>query len=589
MRQSHARSVVACGLGAGLAVGLGCGGDGSGETTDGPPVIADGAPPPPECRDAGGGGPDDATTPGEAALPSPTTRSLTIEWAITGDADLDATVGVRFRRDGGMWRVGPALRRIPAGAVEGFAWANRFAGSVFALEPGARYDVELALSDPDGGCEVRTLSATTRPIPAPMAGAPITAVDPTSFAAAAAAADPGEILELAAGSYDGFTLTRDGAPGMPIVVRAAAGATVSVTGDVRLDGRSHVIVDGLTIAGKIKFNDGRDLAIVRNHVTTTEDGIVTKTRAEDLYIADNVVVGATAWSEAALGVDGDNVGEGIEVTGPGHVIEHNRVRGFRDCISLIEDAGAIDQYAIDIADNDLSECADDAIEADFCAHDCRITGNRMTNVFIAMSSQPGLGGPTWFVRNVAYNVVLSAFKLQRGSVGDVIVHNTVVKSGDAFGIYTDAVFSRQWIRNNLFLGGPGGTFNGYSTGDGRVLELRAADATVDLDYDGYGSATGTFTGFLGATGFDSVAELHAATTATHVVEVAPATAFAAGDGAAVPASPFPGVSPPDLRPSSASAGTDAGVPLAGLNDGAAGGPDLGAYEAGSALPTYGPR
>jgi hypothetical protein len=569
----------------GLVVLVACG-NGS-AALDGAPPIADGAPPPPECRDAGGGGPDDATTPGVATLPSPTTRALTIEWPITGDADLDATVLVRYRATGGAWRAGLPLRRVPAGANLTFTWANRFAGSVFDLAPGTDYEVELALSDPDGGCELRTLSAATRAVPAPMPGAPVLAVTPATFAAAAAAANPGDILELAAGSYPTFTFARDGAPGMPIVIRAAPGADVAVTGDVRLDGRSHLILDGLRVAGKIKFNDSLDLAIVRNRVTTTEDGITTKTRSEDLYIADNVVTGATAWTEVALGASGANVGEGIEVTGPGHVIEHNRVSGFRDCISLLEDGGAIDQHSIDIAGNDLSECADDGIEADFCFHDCRVTGNRLTNVFIAMSSQPGLGGPTWFVRNVAYNIVLSAFKLQRSSVGDVLLHNTIVKSGDAFGIYTTDVFARQWSRNNLFLGGPGGTYNGYDTGTGRVIELRAADEpTLDLDHDGFGSTAGMFAGRIGATSFASLAELQARTTEVHAVQIDP-DVFATP--ATVPAV-FPGVPPPDLALAPAGVAIDAGAVLPGITDGFTGAaPDLGAYEAGVPPPAYGPR
>ncbi len=544
-------------------------------------------PPQPMCPDAPPvGAPADQTTPGAATLPSPTLRNLTVEWAITGDANLDATVTVRYRTAGGAWQLGAPLRRIPAGTdttVMTFSWANRFSGSVFDLTPGTAYEVELALLDPDGGCEIRTLTASTRPVPAPMAGAPVVAVAPGNLSSALAAAAPGQILELSAATYPTFTLLRDGAPGMPIVIRAAAGATVNITGDVRLDSRHDVILDGLRIAGKIKFNSARDLAIVRNHVTTTEDGITTKLRSDNLYIADNTVVGATLWNEPALGASGTNIGEGIEVTGPGHVIEYNRVRGFRDCISLIEDGNAVEQHSIDISHNDLSECADDAIEADFCFHNCRITSNRMTNVFIAMSSQPGLGGPTWFIRNVAFNVLLSAFKLQRGSVGDVGLHNTIVKRGDAFGIYTTDVFSRQWFRNNLFLGGPGGTYNTYDIGSGRVMELRSAAPTFDSDYDGLGSTTGSFAGIVGTQAFTSIGMLRATTTEVHAVEIN-AAVFATP--AVIPTSPFPAQVPPDLRPAAGGAAVDVGVALPGINGAA---PDLGAYEAGDALPTYGPR
>ena len=107
----------------------------------------------------------------------------------------------------------------------------------------------------------------------------------------------------------------------------------------------------------------------------------------------------------------------------------------RDAISFVEDTGAFDQFSLDVLDNDILNAADDGIEADFCFHNCRIMRNRLTNTFVALSAQPTLGGPTYFVRNVAYNVAHVAFKLYRGSTGDVIVNNTVVKSGDAFGNY----------------------------------------------------------------------------------------------------------------------------------------------------------
>ena len=563
-----------------------CGDDAA--SGDGGVADVDGAPPPPACSGPATASGADGTTPGELTAPHPTLRAATLEWRFSGDSDGDATVGVRFRAGTGPWRQGAPLLRVPAGATQGKSWPDRFTGSLFDLAPDTAYEIEVALDDPDGGCEVRTQMLRTRPVPAPMAGAPVVAVTPATFSTLANAAQPGQILELAAGTYPGFTVTKDGAPGMPIVFRAAAGATVSVTSEVRLDGRSHVIVQGLTIAGQIKFNGATDLAIVGNRVTTTGDGIVTKTRSDDLYIADNIVTGATQWTEGALGVDGANVGEGIEVTGPGHVIEHNKVSGFRDCISLIEDDGAIEQLSIDIVRNDLSECADDAIEADFCFHDCRIIENRMTNVFIAMSSQPGLGGPTYFVRNVVFNTLLTPFKLQRGSVGDVLVNNTIVKRGDAFGIYTTDVYSRQVVRNNLFLGGPGGTYSTYDIGTGKVIEQRAADtATISMDHDGYGSTTGAFTGRLGAIPFASLAELRAMTTEMHAVQIG-ASDFATPPQ--LPASPFPSVAPPDLRLASGGAAIDVGVAIPNLTDGYTGtAPDLGAYELGATPPAYGPR
>ena len=47
------------------------------------------------------------------------------------------------------------------------AWKmNYLAGSIFGLEPGTPYEVKVALADPDSKNTVRTLSVTTRAVPA---------------------------------------------------------------------------------------------------------------------------------------------------------------------------------------------------------------------------------------------------------------------------------------------------------------------------------------------------------------------------------------------------------------------------------------
>jgi hypothetical protein len=541
-----------------------------------------GEPPMPDCEGQEPATDELGTTPGPASLLSPTLEHITVFWPVDGDTNENGVVTVRWRESGGTWHEGTTLRRVPEGEVENFGWMNKHAGTVFGLSPGTDYEVELYLSDPDGGCEVQTLEASTRPVPAPMDGAPVIDVDPGSFADALSAAQPGDVLELATGNYASFTVMVDGTVDAPIVIRAAG--DVVIDGEVRLDGRSYVMVEGLEVHGQIKFNDSLGLAIVGNHVITEADGIVTKTRSENLYIADNLVEGATVWAEGSLGVDGDNIGEGIEVTGPGHVIEHNRVRGFRDAISFIEDDGAVEQHSIDVLYNDLSEAADDGIEADFCYHNCRIVGNRLVNVFIGLSSQPGLGGPTYFIRNVVYNAAFQSFKLQRSSVGDVGWHNTVVKLGDALNTYTSDPFSRQHFRNNLFIGGPGATYNGYDAGEGDVVDLSAA-VDVDLDYDGYGSTTGMFTGNIGGVSFASLAELQAMTTEVHAVEV-DLSVFAAA--VAVPSAAFPEQTAPELELARGSVAIDAGEPITGLSH-AGSAPDLGAIELGDAAPVYGPR
>ena len=377
-----------------------------------------------------------------------------------------------------------------------------------------------------------------------MAGAPVKPATPGTLAAVLGSAQPGDVVRLGAGSYPGFQIGVSGEPGRPIVVRNGGGAVVN--GEIGIFLQHDVHVEGLTVNGRIRFN-GTDRASITGNTINAQvanegHGIITYLRAEDAYIADNVVNGVTAWNDAALGASGNNLGEGILVTGPGHVIEHNRVSGIRDAISFVEDTGAFDQFSLDVLGNDILDAADDGVEADFCFHNCRIMRNRLTNTFVALSAQPTLGGPAYFVRNVAYNVAHVAFKLYRGSNGDVIVNNTVVKSGDAFGNDAGRPVSNLYMRNNLLIGGPGGTFGGYENGTGRVFDVSTLDeGSVDADHDGYGSTTGTFVFKWGdvaaATGLTA---MRTTTTEAHAVEV---TMAAFADGGRLPCEPAHRVRP----------------------------------------------
>ncbi|MBL8262856.1 MAG: hypothetical protein JNM58_10545 [Xanthomonadaceae bacterium] len=532
-----------------------------------------------------------ATTPGATTAPYPTLQSLTLEWAVSGDSNRNGVVNVRYRVQGeAQWQQAMPLRRIPGGLNQGFQWANRHSGSLFDLRPGTTYDIELSLSDPDGGQETRVISATTRNVPRPANDAVTKPVTPGDLSVVIANAQPGDILLLGPGTYQGFVFGKSGTAERPIVIRGQPGAVIE--GELGMFSRSHVHLDALTVNGRIRFNASNHISITRCTVNASAtqfngDGIVTFLRSENAYIADNLVNGTTTWTEAAFGSSGANRGEGILVTGPGHVIAHNLVSGFRDNISLLEDGEASDQYSIDIIGNELGEAADDAIEADFCFHNCRILRNRVTNAFIAFSSQPGLGGPTYFIRNVAYNVPHVAFKLYRGSSGDVLLHNTIVKAGDAFGLYPGVGVSRLLTRNNLFLGGFSGTYNGFGNGTGAVLAI--ADLVVDgssLDFDAFGSETGRFEGRFASTTFSTLASLRGSTSEAHAVQ---ATRAVFARTIAAPSSPLTRYAPQDLRPARNTV-LDAGQVLPNINDAFLDvAPDIGAYEAGSDLPEYGPR
>jgi hypothetical protein len=529
-----------------------------------------------------------ATLAGTVSAPEPTLTHLSIEWAITGDSDQDGAVAVAFRPLGTTtWRAGMPLRRVPAGSNAGIGntWGNRHSGSLFGLSPGTTYEISLELVDPDGGSTQTSVQATTRAAPQPGTGA-LRPATPATLSAVLAQAQPGDIVELGAGSYTGFTLGRDGTAGLPLTLRGATGAQVD--GELGLFSRRHVIVQGLTVNGRIRINGSSDVAVLGNTVNASAtqfngDGIVCYLRCARVVIADNTVNGTTAWAEASFGVSGNNRGEGILVTGPGHVIQGNVVRGFRDGISFLEDGEAVDQYSIDVLSNTVSESADDGIEADFCFHNCRIVGNTLTNSFIAFSSQPGLGGPTYFVRNVAYNVVHVPFKLYRGSIGDVLLHNTIVKTGDGFNAYPGVPIGRLYARNNLFIGGEPGTWAGFSSGSGRVVDLADLQAAgSSLDYNGYGTTRSDFRGRIGAASFDSLATLRGTTSEVHAQQVDPSV-FAVAP--TFPQDPRVQHGPVDLALANDLRAVDTGVPIPNINDGFAGtAPDLGAIERPATVP-----
>ncbi len=506
----------------------------------------------------------DSTIPGEVFTPYPTIINLAVEWNIQGDDNQNGIVTVQFREKGEKtWKEGMPLRRVPAGGNIGFTWKNKHSGSIFDLQAGTKYEINLKLEDPDGGSAERMVEAETRPVPQ--------------------YGEYAEIIELEPGTHDTL-FTRDGSADKPVVYRCRSGKAIFT--HIDLNKRNWVFIEGLTIINfdhkgiGIQFNGARN-CVIRNCEIDAVYGIVSyKPGAENCYISDNVVTGVCAWTNVTMGAHGANIGEGIQLTGPGNVICYNRVTGFRDCISTMEGKRVTNQTCIDIYNNDIYRAPDDAIEADFCFSNCRIFRNRITNCYVGLSSQPGLGGPTYFYRNVMYNVVHAAFKLKRFSQGDVAIHNTVIKVGTGLG--GNDTMNYAYFRNNLAIGGPTGGVNwgDYGAGNPYAAEIIGPGIHSDFDYDAVGVFEVPYIAKIGGFPFSEVEQ--------HGIErITLEETFA---NIAFPNPPIPEREVPDLRPKHGSLVIDAGILIPNMSDnfrGAA--PDCGAYEAGQALPHYGPR
>ncbi|MEY4563928.1 MAG: hypothetical protein RLZZ618_3205, partial [Pseudomonadota bacterium] len=152
----------------------------------------------------------------------------------------------------------------------------------------------------------------------------------------------------------------------------------------------------------------------------------------------------------------------------------------------------------------------------------------------------------------------------------------------------DTPVGQLYSRNNLFIGGPGATTGGYSSGAGNVMQLATVvTATADINYDAFGSTLGTFAGNYAGTNFTSLTQLRSISTEKNAVQV-DLSVFA--NTIALPTAALTLFAKPDLRLRSGGGAENVGVAIPNVNDGYSGAaPDAGAYEVGAPLPVYGPR
>jgi hypothetical protein len=543
-------------------------------------------------------------------LERPTLRCLGTYWVLPGDV---TGVEVEVRAAGtASWRNGPPLFRVERGKHVAEKFGSRvtvpegstlWAGSVVDLPPDTPYELRLT-PQPAGSAKV--LSARTRGEPSVAADAPVrhvipgggggsgTAHDPfKGLAAAQAAARPGDVFLLAAGTYAGtFDVTKSGEEGRPIVWRGADAQTVILDAKgaapkrparaITANDRHDVWFERLTIRNADHGIVAHDAAriVVRGCRIDGVDYGVTATRNDkdncrDFLVADNVIEGPSTWPRSK----GIEDARGVQLTGAGHVVCYNRVRGFADAIDTYPSSRV---EAIDFHNNDCLDLTDDGVELDYAHRNVRCFENRFTNVFQGISVQPVTGGPVYVFRNALYNVQLEPFKIHNGPSGALFYHNTVVKAGPAMLVYTPAPASNLVMRNNLFVGG--GSPGGYA------WECQPPMTDCDFDYDGF--APGEHKQFLKWNGkrYATFDEMRAtAPIERHATLVDAATAFASGARPPADAKARQ-ADPPDLLLGPRSTAVDVGAPLPGFNDAAAGkAPDLGAYELGSPLPQYGPR
>lgn len=187
------------------------------------------------------------------------------------------------------------------------------------------------------------LSGRTRPVPRSEAiGARRVGVtDAASLSAALRDAVAGDVIELSDGLYAGpFSIAASGTPEAPIVIRGATQAGVILDGGGCTDCNvlevygSDVHVERMTLRAAqraLRFQGEGSTGNVARHLLIEDvvNGIGSRAGRTDFYLCDNDLDGRLAWpwtfaSDATTHWDD----RGIDVNGDGHVVCHNRIRGF---------------------------------------------------------------------------------------------------------------------------------------------------------------------------------------------------------------------------------------------------------------------
>ena len=451
-----------------------------------------------------------------------------------------------------------------------------------------------------------------------------------------------------------YYLTADGTPEQPIAIVAAGDGDVIFDGngnyalfDVRA--ADYTYFEGITfrnaevaiLAGTQFIAGSKGLTVKRSRFERVGAGVFTNySGSSGFYIADSTFIGRNdpkhliGWAGDMWipfrGVDGQIFPPAmasyvaVKLYGPGHIVAHNYIADFHDGInvetygnpdgSVASGPGIADgpkypprefwdrrPVAIDFYNNYISSSHDNPIEADGGMHNIRVLRNMFINhASHAFCNQPALGGPVYWIRNIAYNLPGGSTRLTNGSAGAVFYNNTILSETQA------ALASNVHWRNNLILGQNAApaifnvtTMTNYSSSDYNAFRpnpgvaasfhWNAPPPSTLADMTGPGRAAAlqtheyrTLADYSTASGQDQ----HSLTVDYDIfVNV---RRLDAQDASTVQniyrADEF------DFRLKPGAAPVDRGVALPTVTDGFSGrAPDIGALEVGQPLPRYGPR
>ena len=470
---------------------------------------------------------------------------------------------------------------------------EEFAGSIFGLSAGETYEIKVTVTDPDGGGGTQTIVAATRALPPVAPGNPneIVATTSSEFSSALANASPGDVVRLAAGTYQGaFSVSASGTAADPIIVRGAgiADTIVDASGasyGLTVSG-SHVIVEHFSVTNSVwgaRLSGSHNITIRQMRFASVERGIDGRNGSHrDYYICDNVLEGTHVWPDVSSSTWND---EGIVVTGEGHVICHNTISGFGDALGTSQNT-SLPNRAIDFYGNDVLWTGDDGMELDYVHRNVRAFANRISNSGMGVSVQPSWGGPVYIIRNVMVNHAHSAYKFNNDPSGIIVLNNTSVRTqgrGNFGGAAWPQLGYRQsdgdwsYVANFVFM-------NNLAIGVTRPAKFTSNIILGTIDHNGWWP-DGTFDFY---DTFANLADVQARSSYEASGLILSDPFFE--DDLALGGDYTAAVADPQVVLRANSNAVDAGMVFPNVTDGFTGNaPDLGAWERGQARSIYGVR
>lgn len=292
-----------------------------------------------------------------------------------------------------------------------------------------------------------------------------------------------------------YYLTASGTPENPIVIKAAGDGEVIFDGNgnfnlFNVKAANYNYFEGVTIrntdiaiwAGTQFIAGSKGLTVKRCRFENVAFGVFTNySGSSDFYVADSYFYGrddskrligwnGPYWAQFN-GVDGQKFPPtlasytAVRLYGQGHVVAYNYVSDFHDGIDIEtygnpDGSHAIDgphyppaefrerrPVAIDFYNNYMTNFHDNAFEIDGSMHNVRVMRNMMLNsASHPLCNQPAIGGPVYWIRNIAYHAPGGSTRMTNGAAGVLFYNNTILSETTA------GSSANLHYRNNLILG-----------------------------------------------------------------------------------------------------------------------------------------